>query len=488
MSDAPAMLENYADYISVHARETPNKQAVSDRTTQLTYAELEHAVTAVALRLRGLGIAVGELVGVSLPDTVDHVCVLLGMSRLGAVIVPMDHRWLPSEKQAIAAQFEVARVLTAPGDAPIPGVTCIAVTPDWKFGPAHADEFPHDRNMPMLLSMSSGTTGRPKGPMSSQAAQIRRSVDGVIQPSDVVLTATPLYFGGGRGFALGGLLKGASVILFTPPFRSEELITLMQERGVTYTFLVPTQTRRLLARPDDGKLLFPKLRILVSSGAVLHAHERAEIMRRISPNLLNMYASTESGGIAGLRPSDPPEKQASVGRPSAGVQVQIVDATDTPLPAGEIGRIRVRGPTVPDGFYKNPDETARYFIDGWYYTGDLGHFDSDGYLYLAGRSKEMIIRGGINIYPGEIEEALLTLAEVHDCAAVPWPSPMLGEEVALFVVREGEIDEQGILDACRARMAPYKIPRAVFFIDELPKNSHGKVVRGQLAALLPKLD
>ena len=167
--------------------------------------------------------------------------------------------------------------------------------------------------------------------------------------------------------------------------------------------------------------------------------------------------------------------------------VQIVDDDDRILPSGQVGRIRQQSPTVPDGFYRNPEETAKHFKDGWYYPGDLGRLDEDGFLYLVGRSKEMIIRGGVNIYPGEIEEPLLSLPQIHDCAAVAWKSPLMGEDIALFVVKASPITEAEVLDACRDILSAYKVPKQVFFIDELPKNAHGKVTRAALVSQLPPM-
>jgi long-chain acyl-CoA synthetase len=335
--------------------------------------------------------------------------------------------------------------------------------------------------------MSSGTTGTPKGPLSTHAAQIGRALAGLIRREDVVFMATPLYFGGGRGFALAGLLRGATVVLYPPPFQPADLVTAMRAERATYGFLVPTQMRKLLQLPDEGRLLLPTVRLLVSSGALLYAEERAAIMRRLTPNLVNLYSSTEGGSVASLGPEHQGEKAASVGRVFPHVTLQIVDEEDRVLPNGQVGRIRHKSPTLPSGFYNNPEETAKYFRDGWYYPGDLGRLDDDGFLYLAGRAKEMIIRGGVNIYPGEIEEPLLSLPEIQDCAAVAWPSPILGEEVALFVVPAGEVTEAEVIQACRSMLAPYKMPRQVFFIDDLPKNGQGKVIRAALAKRLPAL-
>ena len=281
------MLGNYADYLAANAREIPNRLALKDATHQLTYAALDALVTRSALALRSHGVMVGEIIGICLPDTALHVAMLLAVSRLGAVILPMDHRWTPVEAVRIASQFAIQRMVVAQGREPPPGVTAIPLDAAWDEAVAKqaatADDFPHDPTMPMLLSMSSGTTGTPKGPLSTQAAQMGRALAGAIKREDVVFMATPLYFGGGRGFALAGVLRGATVVLFPPPFRPEQLVAAMAAEGATYGFLTPTQMRRLLQLPDEGRLLLPTLRLLISSGAVLYPEERAAIMRRLTP-------------------------------------------------------------------------------------------------------------------------------------------------------------------------------------------------------------
>ena len=486
------MLGNFSDYLAVNASELSGKVALRDATGSMTYAELDTLVTRSARALRQRGVAPGEIVGVCLPDTAMHVAMLLAVARMGAVILPMDHRWTAAETVRIAAQFGLRRMVTAPGRETPRGVQGIGLDAGWDADVAGqpavvCGSFPHDSTAPLLLSMSSGTTGTPKGPLSTHAAQIGRALAGAIRREDVVFMATPLYFGGGRGFSLAGIFRGATVVLHPPPFRAESLVAAMRDAGATYGFLVPTQMRKLLELPDDGGLLLPTLRLLISSGAVLYPEERAAIMRRLTPHLMNLYSSTEGGSVAALLPEHGGEKAKSVGKVFPHVTVQIVDDRDIVLRNGQVGRIRQTSPTVPEGFFNNPEETAKHFKDGWYYPGDLGRLDDDGFLYLAGRSKEMIIRGGVNIYPGEIEEPLLALPAVHDCAAVAWPSPVMGEEVALFVVRAAAISEDEVLTACRAVLSPYKVPKQVFFIEDLPKNAHGKVTRQALVAQLPPL-
>ena len=485
------MFDNYADLIAHNARRRPRHVALIEGERHLTFAELDLLVTRGALALRASGVAQGDILGVGLTDTLDHVVMLLSIARLGAVILPMDHRWTAEETQRIVGHFPLRLIVLHPGQPAPTGVEVLRIDETWHAlataQPPEGD-FPHDRDLPLLLSMSSGTTGMPKGPLLSHGKFLDRALGGSATENDTFLLATPLYFGGGRGFTLGQLVVGGTVRMFPPPYRMEALVEAVNTQGVTWTFLVPTQLRRLLPMAPQDRPLFPRLRSLVSSGSMLYAEERAAVLQRLSPNFINNYSSTEGGGISVLTPAHPTEKAGSVGRSIFMNEIQIVDDEHRLLPPGETGRIRHRSPTTATSFFNNPEESAKYFRDDWYYTGDLGWLDDDGFLWLAGRSKEMIIRGGVNIYPAEIEEPLLRLPEVQDCAAVAWPARMMGEEIALFVVPATPVTEERILDAAREHLTPYKVPRKVFLVEDLPKNAFGKVLRAKLAATLPDHD
>ena len=281
---------------------------------------------------------------------------------------------------------------------------------------------------------------------------------------DRYLSATPLYFGGGRSFT-------------------------MSSRATT-TLLVPTILRRLLAegRGDgehDGQL-FPDLRLLLCTGAILHEDERREVMRCLCPSFINYYGSTEGGGVSILSPEHGPEAAGSVGQAVFNARVQIVDEAHEPVEAGEIGRIRHRGPGVASGFFNDPEADKEAYHDGWFYPGDLGRLDPHGYLFLAGGSKELIIRGGANIYPAEIEAVLLSHPGVTDAAVIGWPSPEMGEEIAAFVTGDGALDE--LMAHCREKLASYKCPKQLFALDSLPKSQRGQVWKLDLKALLPAGD
>jgi acyl-coenzyme A synthetase/AMP-(fatty) acid ligase len=340
-----------------------------------------------------------------------------------------------------------------------------------------------------VLSLSSGTTGRPRGPLVTHrqfgARLVMHWTSLGFNRHDRFLLATPLYFGGGRGFAISFLCTGATVHFRPPPVEPDALAEIINRERITALFLVPTQLRRLLALPARDGHLLPHVRVLVSSGSLLHAHERLAIMERITPNMLDYYSSTEGGGISVLTPDEIRAKPSTVGRPVFGVDVEIADETHRALPACEVGRIRYRGPGVAAGFFKDEEASREAFRDGWFYPGDLGRFDEAGYLSIVGRAKDMIIRGGINIFPAEIEHVLLQHPHVTEAAVVGWPSRIYNEEVAAFVVPRDGVDEAALIAHCRAHLAPYKVPKRVFLQPDLPKNAGGKIEKPKLVAALP---
>ena len=218
---------------------------------------------------------------------------------------------------------------------------------------------------------------------------------------------------------------------------------------------------------------------------MLHPEERRQVMARLCPEFINYYGTTEGGGITVLLPEHAGEAERSVGEPVFATQVQVVDDHGASLAPGEVGHVRYRGPSVAEGFYNDSEASQEAFREGWYYPGDLGRVSTDGHLYLVGRTKDVIIRAGINIYAAEVEQALLEHPAVRDAAAVAWPSRINGEEVAAYVVSAGGVDAETLRAHCRARLAPYKVPLGIFFVSELPKSSAGKVLKSELAAGLP---
>ena len=484
-----------ADGIFHNARRRGSHPAIVEGTRTITYLELALLVRKTAGRLRDIGAKPGDIIGVALGDDTDHIVSLLAIAWFGAIILPMDVRWTGDEKRRVATHFGARFVLVPAGAEVVSGVETVPIDEAWRRGVAAHDgmvESVRRRDQPLVLSLSSGTTGTPKGPLVTHGHVLGRLfiyiVSLTFNEADRFMVATPLYFGGGRFMTMAYLFIGATVVLNPPPYTPAELSQAVNERGITSLFLVPTLLRRLLEMPKASTQLFPRVRLLITSGSSLYPEERRDIMRELSPNLFNFYSSTEGGGISVLRPEDPDEASMSVGRVVFGTEAQVVDGEHQPVAAGTVGSIRYRGGTVADSFYRNPEESAAAFRDGWYYPGDLGYFDTKGFLYLAGRSKDMIIRGGVNIYPAEIEQTLATHPSVSDAAVVGWPSHQRGEEVAAFVVRRGDVTERDLLEHCRRSLAAYKLPKGIFFVDELPKSGMGKVLKATLVERLAQLD
>ena len=477
---------NLADMISHQARRRPDHPAIVEADDVISYGELDPLVRGAASWLMDQGARAGDVVGLSLSDTADHLIAHYAVARMGGIILPIDWRWTANEKRRITEFFGADLVLVeTTGELP----NSVAIDASWRDQLSTADlvrEFPTDGDAPVVLSLSSGTTGRPKGPALSHyqflARWITQFVTLTFTEHDRYLNAIPLYFGGGRSFSMSALYTGATVILFPPPYDPSELIEATARHHATTTLLVPTLLRRLLEATETSGLAFPNLRLLLSTGAVLHPDERADVMGRLCPGFINYYGSTEGGGVSVLMPHHPIKKASSVGAAVFGVDVEIVDSRGLVVAAGEIGHIRYRGPGIAEGFYRDPEASEASFHDGWFYPGDLGRLDSDGFLYLAGRADDVIIRGGVNIYPAEIEETLLNHFLVRDVSVIGIPSVDLGEEIVAFVVAAQEAEQESLIAYCRAHLAIYKVPKFIEIIDELPKTALGKVVKSDLVS------
>ena len=473
---------NLVDAVLANADRRPEWPALEQDGTTLSYAALRDAVEDRARRLRAAGIGPGTLVGIAMKDTIDYVLAMLALFRTGGVLLPMDVRWAAAEQAHVLAFFGADALLV---DRPVDGIATRQLVPA-SLPPGGPADWPHDPDLPLLLSLSSGTTGIPKGPrLSSRQFQARLMAEWIglgFLSSDRFLCATPLYFGGGRGFTLSHLIGGATVVLHPPPYEATDLPAVMERARITSVFLVPTILRRLAAGTTTADL--SRLRLLISSGSALHPEERARIIRTLTPAFYNLYASTEGGSISMLTPDAPDSAAASVGRPAVMSRFEIVDDAGAPLPPGTIGHIRQRAPWLPDGFWNNPAESEKSFRDGAYYPGDMGFADASGYLHITGRSKDMIIRGGVNIYPNEIERVLLTHPAVAEAAVLGWPSAEFGEEVAAFVTLHEAAEPETLRQHCRESLASYKVPRAIRVLDEMPKNSAGKLQKAMLAQTL----
>jgi acyl-CoA synthetase (AMP-forming)/AMP-acid ligase II len=482
---------NLARLIASQARNRPHHPAIEHGGRVIDFRQLWRLVESAAMHLYNLGIRPGHRVGLALKDHPEHLLLHYALARLGAVLVPVDHRWTATEKLATTQAFHL-RVLVIEADAPeLEGVRCERFEAAWlhadSAGLAPLDEHP---GQPLLISLSSATMAQPRGALVTHGQMYERFVNQWVSlgfgANERFLAVTPLYFGAGRAFAMGSLAAGATVIMDPPPHQPEALVAAINASTATVTFLVPTLLRRMLPLADAGKgLLLPRLERLLVSGAPLHPEEAHLIRERISPRLVTYYASSEAGGIAVLQPEEFDDYAHTVGRPAFRVDLETVDADGLPCPFEETGRLRYCGPGVARIFLDGEGRETATSADGWFYPGDLASLGPSGHVTLHGREHEVIIRGGIDVYPTEVEHVLLKHPAIEEAAALAWPCADLGEEIAAFVVCRGRFDSGDILAHCRRHLAPYKVPRELFALQALPKTDSGSIDKRALAATLP---
>lgn len=481
---------NLASLLLSHANGRPSHPAIEQGRTTTTYLEAVRIVRRFAGVLARQGIRSGDRVGLCLPDSADHLLLHYAVAWLGATIVPIDYRWKSAEKSAVATAFHCKCVVVAMDEEADFSGTALIFDPAWRTGDDGAPLIADSGDTPVVLSLSSGTTGRPTGAFVSHGQLYERFISQWVgmgfNCTDRYLLATPLYFGGGRSFAMSTLAAGGTVVLSEGSLKPEDIIDLVREARVTSLFLVPTQIGRILEAWKGAGLAMPHLRCLVTSGSAMRAGDRQRVIEQLTPRLTDYYATSEGGGIAVLLPDEQTRYAETVGRPAFRVEIQVVDNDGKPLPQGEVGRLRYRGPGVSTRLIDGDGSVVPADAEGWFSPGDLAQLTESGHVRLVGRIKDVIIRGGVNIYPAEIEAVLGTHPDVLEASVFGMPDKDLGEiVVAAVVVRPGAaVTDENIRLYVKERLATYKTPQRVVFIDALPRNPSGKVVRAALKSLL----
>ncbi len=456
----------------------PSRPLLHDGDRWVSAAELEDRSRTVAGRLAGAGLEPGQRLLTCAATSMDLVVAHVAALRLGLVVVPVNGAYLERE---VAHIVRDARPSAAIVDDRERGewVARAASGPVLVLGP---DVAMPDRNPPpldtvtldggALLCYTSGTTGTPKGALLTHrnvlASPAALALAWRWEPDDRLVLALPLFHMHGLGVGLHGtLLAGASAVL-QPSFDPGAVLDAAREHHATLFFGVPTMYERLARSPRVSDLR--ALRLCVSGSAPLAADLHARIADAAGVAVVERYGLTETMMNAS-NPYDGERRAGTVGFALPGVEIRL----------GEGDEILVRGPNVFPGYWERPDATAESFdTDGWFATGDIGAFDADGYLSIVGRSKDLIITGGYNVYPREVEDVLLAYGGVRDVAVVGTPSDEWGEVVTAFVVADGECDADALLAFAAGELAPYKRPRSVRFVDEIPRNALGKVLRHEL--------
>lgn len=467
---------NLADVLRINAANLGDRAAIIAGSETISYRDAWRIVRSLVAEFENHGVGAGDRVGLAMADHPVHLLAHFAVAYLGAVIVPIDHRWSDSEKSRAADAFHVTLVATD-GQA-IDGVAAaIRLDGSQTLTPTLAEPAP-GKHRDLLISLSSGTTGRPKGALVTHENLYERFVSQWVaigyDSRDCFAVVTPLFFGAGRSFGMSLLTAGGSVLLAPPPYRPPELLESLSRPEVTAAFVPPTLLRRLLPLYDSAPLL-GNLDYLVVSGEPLYADEAGECLEKLCPNIYSYYASSEGGGISVLKASEIREHADSVGIPTFRTDVEIVDENGNALPDGQVGRLRYRGPGVAMRFLDEDGNENAAGVDGWFYPGDLAERLPGGYLALRGRDKDVILRGGVNIYPTEIEQVLLSHSSVRDAAVIGVDHAERGEVVVAVVAGDDVPGPDELAEYCRQRLAPYKIPAEFRIRDELPRKVSGKV-------------
>lgn len=468
---------------------------------RLSYAELESQSARYGALLAEAGLKPGDRVAAQVEKSAEALLLYLGCLRAGCVFLPLNPAYTRGEVVYFLNDAKPGLFVCAPERLEeaqelawacrLPRVHDLGARGEGSLAAAAA-QMPArfatvERADGDLASIvyTSGTTGRSKGAMLTHRnlaanALVLHKYWG-FRPGDVLLHMLPTFHVHGLFVATHCALLNGSPMLFEPKFDAARALRLMQ--AATVFMGVPTYYTRLLQERGLTREAVAHMRLFISGSAPLLPETFAEFRERTGQSILERYGMTE-GGMFTSNPLEGERRGGTVGFPLPGTEVRVVDDSDRPLPAGEIGHIQVRGENVFAGYWRMPEKTREEFTpEGYFRTGDLGRFDADGYLAIIGRDKDLIITGGLNVYPKEIEEAIDALPGVAESAVIGLPHSDFGEAVTAVVVRgkaSATTSGEAIIAELKGRLAGFKVPKAVLFVDELPRNAMGKVQKNLL--------
>lgn len=498
----------FGNVMRQNALKYKEKPAVIFQKKTLTYGELNAKANQLANAFMKEGYQKGDKVAVLMKNHGAYVDIMVGLSKIGVVIVPINYRLLGSEMDYIirnsdskgiifTAEYadEISHLLhhlpqlenaivvgDAEHDDMINYDTFIQSSPD-----VEPDVTVNEAD-PFYMGYTSGTTGKPKGVVISHRSRILTGMTAAyeykIDASDIHLVGGPIYHAAPWIFVVMQLLVGGTLVIHES-FRAEEVLADIDKYKITNTFLTPTSYNFLVntEKSIKDKYDLSTMRVLISAGAPLATRTKVDILDFFpGVDLHEFYGSTESAITLNIKPQDITQKDRSVGQPFPLVECLILNDKQEPVKQGEIGELYFKAPYLLDEYYKNPEETAACFYKDYFTTGDMAMQDEEGFYYVVDRKKDMLISGGVNIYPREVEEVLYQHPGILDVAVIGIPDPVWGESVSAIVVTRDEavLTEEEIIHFCKDKLASYKKPKYVDFVDELPRNPSGKLLKTQL--------
>jgi long-chain acyl-CoA synthetase len=485
-------MTNLAQNLAVTAAAHPTRTAVRHDELVLTYADLDDLSARVAGMLRESGVEPGDRVGLMLPNVAAFPLLYYGVLRAGAAVVPMNpllktreiEHYLGDSGARLALVWQTGAAQAEAGAAAVGARTVtadagtVAEAARWAPLPGVAERADDDT---AVILYTSGTTGTPKGAQLTHAnlranAEVSAGLFG-LTPQDVLMGCLPLFHAFGQTCALNAAVAVGAALTVVPRFDAATALKVIERDHSTIFEGVPTMYVGMLAQ-GAGTADTSTLRICVSGGAALPVEILRGFEQEFGASILEGYGLSETSPVATFNRPDW-RKPGSIGLPVDGVELKLVDAQDRVAAPDEVGEITIRGHNVMKGYWQRPEATAEAIRDGWFHTGDLARVDVDGFYYIVDRKKELIIRGGYNIYPREIEEVLYEHPAVLHAAVVGIPHRIHGEEVgAAVALRDGvSATPEGLRDYVKARVAAYKYPRHVWVTDAMPLGPTGKILK-----------
>ncbi len=490
---------NLASIVTESSARLPDSIAVRLGETELSYAELDERSARLATLLAERGVQPGDRVGVMLPNVPEFPVAYYGVLRAGAVVVPMNVLLKRREiafylsdsgaKLLLAWHGFAAEARTGAEEA---GVELIEVEPA-SFAALLDEHEPTsglaetDAEDTAVILYTSGTTGKPKGAELTHA-NLHRNADVTsrtmcdVKTGDVVFGGLPLFHSFGQTVSMNASLMIGATLTLVPKFDPALALETIQRDKVTHFYGVPTMYGALLHHPERESYDSSSLRTCITGGAsmpveVLHGFEQA-----FDAIVLEGYGLSETSPVACSNHPDRERKAGSIGTPLEGVEIRVVDEDDEEVPQGEVGEVVIRGHNIMKGYWQRPDATEEAMRGGWFHSGDMARTDEDGYFYIVDRKKDLIIRGGYNVFPREVEEVLYEHPKIREAAVVGIPHEQLGEEVgAAVVLHDGEeLSPEEVSAYVKENIAAYKYPRQVWFLDELPKGPTGKILKREI--------
>jgi long-chain acyl-CoA synthetase len=505
---------NLAQILRETARKHPDHLAIVLDSFKFTYAQMDALSNQVASSLRAAGLKKGDRVGLMLPNVPQFPMAYFGILKAGGVVVPMNvllkgpevSFYLGDSESSFLLVWEDFATEALKGTENLKGIkTYVVLKPGSAAAPAGTRSFVEllagDPKFDMettspddtaVILYTSGTTGKPKGAELTHAnlflnAHFTSHVFGS-GLDDITLCVLPMFHSFGQSAVMNVAIHVGSTLTLVPRFEAEKVLEVMQRDKVTVFPGVPTMFFALLHHPTASNYDLSALRICVSGGAAIPGEVLQAFEKRFHSLILEGYGLSETSPVATFNNSAQERKVLSIGKPLFGVELKIFDSEDKELAPGKdnVGEIVIRGHAVMKGYWKKPEANEEAFKSGWFHTGDLGYVDEEGYFFIVDRKKEMIIRGGFNVYPREVEEVLYSHPAVAEAAIIGVADERLGEEVkAVVSLKPGaKASEDDIIAFVKERVAAYKYPRTVQFVDTLPKGPTGKILKKELKAQL----